>query len=65
MMFKGTEIFGIKDYDSEKPLLAKEDELISGITVEKSKGNDTDNEKAGTVAKRTGRSMEKAEGFDR
>ena len=45
MMFKGTEIFGIKDYDSEKPLLAKEDELISGITVEKSKGNDTDNEK--------------------
>ena len=45
MMFKGTEIFGTKDYDSEKPLLAKEDELISGITVEKSKGNDTDNEK--------------------
>ncbi len=45
MMFKGTEIFGTKDYDSEKPLLAKEDELISGITAEKSKGGDTDNEK--------------------
>jgi len=39
MMFKGTEIFGIKDYESEKPLLEMEDELISGIAVEKAKGN--------------------------
>ncbi|MGR3292673.1 MAG: M16 family metallopeptidase [Candidatus Scalindua sp.] len=44
MMFKGTKIFGTKDYDSEKPLLAKEDELVSSIAVEKSEGNDTDNE---------------------
>jgi predicted Zn-dependent peptidase len=45
MMFKGTEIFGTKDYDSEKPLLAKEDELISDIVIEKSRGDDTDSEK--------------------
>ena len=44
MMFKGTEIFGTKDYDSEKPLLVKEEELVSDITVEKSRGNETDNE---------------------
>jgi predicted Zn-dependent peptidase len=44
MMFKGTEIFGIKDYDSEKPLLEREDELISKISVEEAKGNDADNE---------------------
>jgi len=45
MMFKGTEIFGIKDYDSEKPLLEREDELISKISVEETKGNDADKEK--------------------
>lgn len=45
MMFKGTEIFGIKDYDSEKPLLEREDELISKISVEEAKGNDADKEK--------------------
>ncbi len=45
MMFKGTEIFGTKDYDREKPFLAKEDELISDIVIEKSKGNETDNDK--------------------
>jgi predicted Zn-dependent peptidase len=44
MMFKGTEIFGIKDYESEKPLLEMEDELISGIAVEKAKGNNADKE---------------------
>lgn len=45
MMFKGTEIFGIKDYDSEKPLLEREDELISEILVEEAKGHDADKEK--------------------
>ncbi len=45
MMFKGTEIFGTKDYDSEKPLLEREDELISGIAVEKAKGDGVDEEK--------------------
>ena len=64
MMFKGTEIFGTKDYDSEKPLLVKEEELNSRIAVEISRGNDTDNEKLRTVAGGIGRSMEKAKGFD-
>src|SRR3989338_1427617 len=45
MMFKGTEIFGTKDYDSEKPLLKREDELIPEIAVEETKGNDADKEK--------------------
>ncbi|MCP5004230.1 MAG: insulinase family protein, partial [Planctomycetes bacterium] len=38
MMFKGTEIFGIKDYEAEKPLLEKEEELIVKINAEHKKG---------------------------
>ncbi|KKM67346.1 hypothetical protein LCGC14_1472090, partial [marine sediment metagenome] len=42
MMFKGTKIFGIKDYESEKPLLEKEDELIARIEAEKARGDYAD-----------------------
>ncbi len=45
MMFKGTEIFGTKDFESEKSLLEKEDELISNIEFDKSMGEDADQEK--------------------
>ncbi|MHC4268719.1 MAG: M16 family metallopeptidase [Planctomycetota bacterium] len=45
MMFKGTEIFGTKDFESEKSLLDKEDELISNIEFDKSMGEDADQEK--------------------
>lgn len=42
MMFKGTKIFGIKDYESERPLLEKEDELVARIETEKAKGDGAD-----------------------
>jgi predicted Zn-dependent peptidase len=45
MMFKGTKIFGIKDFESERPLLEKEDELIAKIETEKARGDNVDNEK--------------------
>ncbi|MFQ5962829.1 MAG: M16 family metallopeptidase [Candidatus Scalinduaceae bacterium] len=45
MMFKGTKIFGIKDFESERPLLGKEDELIAKIETEKARGDDIDKEK--------------------
>jgi predicted Zn-dependent peptidase len=37
MMFKGTKIFGTRDYAAEKPLLDKEDELVVQISTEKNK----------------------------
>ncbi len=33
MMFKGTELFGTKDWEEEKPLLEKEDELVLAIAT--------------------------------
>lgn len=42
MMFKGTKIFGIKDYESERPLLEKEDELVARIETEKARGDAAD-----------------------
>jgi hypothetical protein len=65
MMFKGTEIFGTKDYDSEKPLLAEEDELVSSIAVEKSRGDDTDSEKLEQLQKELEEVWKKQKGFDR
>src|SRR3990170_8655290 len=38
MMFKGTKIFGTRDYDAEQPLLDKEDELVMKISAEKYMG---------------------------
>src|SRR3989338_4683198 len=32
MMFKGTKLFGTKDWEAEKPLLAREDELVKAIS---------------------------------
>ncbi|MBW7943635.1 MAG: insulinase family protein, partial [Candidatus Kuenenia stuttgartiensis] len=37
MMFKGTKIFGTKDYAVEKPLLEKEDALVAEIAWETGK----------------------------
>src|SRR3989339_1819119 len=39
MMFKGTKIFGTKDYNAEKPLLDREDELVTKISAGKNSGN--------------------------
>lgn len=44
MMFKGTEIFGTRDYEREKPLLEKEEELIVKIESESAKGADAGTE---------------------
>lgn len=37
MMFKGTKIFGTRDYNAEKPLLEKEDELVLRVATERNK----------------------------
>jgi predicted Zn-dependent peptidase len=51
MMFKGTKIFGIKDFESERPLLEKEDELIAKIEAEKTRSDDVDKEKVELLEK--------------
>jgi predicted Zn-dependent peptidase len=33
MMFKGTQLFGTKDWETEEPLLEKEDELVTAIVA--------------------------------
>ncbi len=38
MMFKGTKLFGTKDWSVEEPLLKREDELVAAIEEEKGKG---------------------------
>src|SRR4030067_1253602 len=45
MMFKGTKIFGTKDYAAEEPLLDREDELVMKISAEKNRGDIADNKK--------------------
>ncbi|WKZ17442.1 MAG: pitrilysin family protein [Candidatus Jettenia sp. CY-1] len=37
MMFKGTKIFGTKDFAAEKPLLDKEDDLVIRISAERNR----------------------------
>ena len=44
MMFKGTDIFGTRDYEKEKPLLKKEEELIIKIEAENAKGTKVNKE---------------------
>ncbi len=51
MMFKGTKIFGTRDYTAEKPLLDKEDELAVKISAEKSNGDATDKKKIASLEK--------------
>lgn len=45
MMFKGTKIFGTRDFAAEKPLLDKEDELVMKISAEKGKEETADRKK--------------------
>lgn len=51
MMFKGTKMFGTKDYAAEKPLLDREDELVMKISMEKSKEDAADRKKVETLEK--------------
>src|SRR5574337_1684469 len=51
MMFKGTKIFGTRDYTAEKPLLDKEDELAVKLSAEKSIGGETDKKKIASLEK--------------
>jgi predicted Zn-dependent peptidase len=51
MMFKGTKIFGTRDYAAEKPLLEKEDELVLKIFSEKSNGETADRKKIESLEK--------------
>ncbi len=48
MMFKGTTLFGTKDWNIEKPLLMKEDDLVIAIEEERHKGKAADTEKLKT-----------------
>lgn len=45
MMFKGTKLFGTKDYSAEKSLLDREDELVLKIASEKGSGDTADKKK--------------------
>ncbi|MGR3310333.1 MAG: M16 family metallopeptidase [Candidatus Brocadiales bacterium] len=45
MMFKGTELFGTRDYEAEKPIIEKIDKLEIQLAEEKAKGKDADSEK--------------------
>ncbi len=51
MMFKGTKIFGTRDYTAEKPLLDREDELVAQISAEKSKEAGSDRKKTESLEK--------------
>ena len=51
MMFKGTKIFGTRDYNAEKPLLDKEDELVVKISAEKYIGDAADKKKIASLEK--------------
>ena len=51
MMFKGTKMFGTKDYTAEKPLLDREDELVMKISTEKSNGETADRKKVEALEK--------------
>jgi predicted Zn-dependent peptidase len=42
MMFKGTKLFGTKDWGIEEPLLNKEDELVVALEAERGKGEAAD-----------------------
>lgn len=51
MMFKGTKMFGTKDYAAEKPLLDREDELVMKISMEKGKEETADRKKIEALEK--------------
>ena len=51
MMFKGTKIFGTKDYNAEKPLLDREDELVMKISAEKNTGDAADKKRLNHLKK--------------
>lgn len=51
MMFKGTKIFGTRDYSAEKSLLDREDELVMKIYAEKSNGASADRKKTESLEK--------------
>ncbi|MBI4007621.1 MAG: insulinase family protein, partial [Planctomycetes bacterium] len=45
MMFKGTKLFGTKDYEAEEPIIKKIDKLELQLIEEKAKGKGADTEK--------------------
>lgn len=51
MMFKGTRMFGTRDYNAEKPLLDREDDLVIKITAEKNNGDTADKKKIAALEK--------------
>ncbi|KXK30573.1 MAG: putative peptidase [Candidatus Brocadia sinica] len=51
MMFKGTKIFGTRDYAAEKSLLGREDELVMKISTEKSNEETADRKKIESLEK--------------
>ncbi|MEB2308331.1 MAG: pitrilysin family protein [Candidatus Brocadiaceae bacterium] len=51
MMFKGTKIFGTKDYTAEKPLLDKEDDLVTKLSNVRDKGESADKKRIESLEK--------------
>jgi predicted Zn-dependent peptidase len=51
MMFKGTKLFGTRDYAAEKPLLDLEDELIMKLSEERIKEGEADKKKISSLEK--------------
>ncbi len=51
MMYKGTKLFGTKDYEAEEPIIKKIDELELQLAEEKAKGKNTDTEKIKEIEK--------------
>src|SRR3972149_1879453 len=51
MMFKGTKIFGTKDYSAEEPLLGREEYLVISISEEKNRGDAADRKKIESLEK--------------
>ncbi|MBI2557526.1 MAG: insulinase family protein, partial [Planctomycetes bacterium] len=49
--FKGTKIFGTRDYNAEKPLLDKEEELVMKIPAEKYREDAADKKKIASLEK--------------
>lgn len=59
MMFKGTKLFGTKDYEAEEPIIKKIDELELQLAEEKAKGKNADTEKIKRIEDEVAKLFEK------
>lgn len=59
MMYKGTKLFGTKDYEAEEPIIKKIDELELQLAEEKAKGKNADTEKIKEIENELAKLFEK------